>query len=194
MKIYTKTGDTGETGLFGGQRVQKDDPRVEAYGTVDELNSFIGWCVLSCHGSNQPELAKLLTGIQSRLFEIGADLATPRTQDGEDVGEALSSVPRVTAEQVAELEKQIDAATAEIPAMTSFILPGGTELASRLHITRTVCRRAERLAVVLDHQQPIGEYVVQYLNRLSDLLFTLARKANHDAGIEDTPWRSPGKS
>lgn len=204
MKLYTKTGDKGQTGLFGGERVSKANPRVEAYGTVDELNSTLGWCIGEAQRCDSNMIVAVLTKVQSRLFEIGADLATPRPTDehGKQIrddpksakSKADSMVPRITAEQVAELERHLDLNMEKLPAMTSFILPGGTELACRLHIARTVCRRAERLVVFLDSQEPIGVHVIEYLNRLSDLLFAFAREANHDAGVEDIPWISPRKA
>ena len=174
MKLYTKRGDAGLTDLFGGRRVSKDDLRVEAYGTVDELNSVIG-LVRSVDGNELfDEIAEPLRAIQSRLFELGADLATPRDVLGEGESKRASAVPRIGAERVAELEAWIDAASAAVPAMRHFILPGGTQLAARLHVARTVCRRAERLVVALAKAEPVGEQVVVYLNRLSDLLFALA--------------------
>ncbi|MEM6757618.1 MAG: cob(I)yrinic acid a,c-diamide adenosyltransferase [Planctomycetota bacterium] len=182
MKLYTKRGDRGQTDLFGGRRVRKDDLRVEAYGTADELNSHVG---LALCGDLPEAIAGPLRSIQSRLFEIGADLATP-----ED-GKAGSMVPRVTDRHVAELEAWIDEADGAVPAMRHFVLPGGTEAAARLHVARTVCRRAERLCVTLAEHEPVGEGVIVYLNRLSDLLFALARRANHDAGVEDVPWIAP---
>lgn len=194
MKLYTKTGDKGQTGLFGGQRVSKANPRVEAYGTVDELNSVVGWCNVEAQNAGQTEMVAVLTRVQSRLFEIGADLATPRPADGEDVSAMISSVPRVTLEHVEELERHLDRNSEKVKPMASFILPGGTELASRLHIARTVCRRVERIVVELGETEPLGQYIVQYLNRLSDLLFAMAREANQDAGVDDIPWGYPGTS
>lgn len=185
MKLYTKRGDEGLTDLFGGQRVPKDAPRVEAYGAVDELNSFVGLAAAACEDA---ALKSLLHDIQSRLFEIGADLATP-CKPGEEA--APGAIPRIGPEHVAELERRIDAAQESAPPMRVFILPGGTELAARLHVCRTVCRRVERLCVTLKSQEPIGDALLIYLNRLSDLFFALARQANHAAGVEDIPWLSP---
>lgn len=182
MKLYTKTGDDGTTSLFGGQRVDKDSLRVTAYGTVDELNAQLGLCSVAC---TDEQLRKMLTEIQSRLFDLGADLASPR--DGAS-SEVESSVPRITDAQGVELEPWIDQLWSEPPAMKEFILPGGTELAARLHVARTVCRRAERAAITLSRREPIGHGVVIYLNRLSDLLFAMARVANHRAGVADVPW------
>jgi len=186
MKLYTRRGDTGLTDLYGGRRVSKDSLRVEAYGTVDELNSLIG-LVRSTGGPDSVQGP--LESIQSRLFEIGADLATPEPPEGEA---PKRSVPRIGDEHVAELEGWIDDASGAVPPMTHFVLPGGTELASRLHVARCVCRRAERLCVALAHAEPTGEALVIYLNRLSDLLFAMARRANAEAGVADVPWIAPG--
>ncbi len=186
MKLYTKRGDAGKTDLFGGQRVSKDHLRVEAYGTVDELNATVGLCLSLT--AVPGEIAEPLRTIQSRLFEIGADLATPRDPADMDKG---GMVPRVQPEQVAELEGWIDALCDPLPAMKTFILPGGTELSARLHLCRTVCRRAERLTIALSHVEPVGDAVIVYLNRLSDLLFAMSRFANHAAGVADVPWVSP---
>lgn len=190
MKLYTKRGDDGGTDLFGGQRVGKDDLRVEAYGTVDELNAAIGLCAAACDGPAADALRPILTTLMSRLFEVGADLATPRvTADGSD--NAPGAIPRIGSEQTTELEGHIDAITAVLPEMTHFVLPGGTDLAARLHHARTVCRRAERLCVALARHEDVGDVVVPYLNRLSDLLFAMARRANQLAGVEDVPWIGP---
>ena len=190
MKLYTRRGDNGLTDLYGGRRVSKDSLRVEAYGTVDELNSLIG--LVRC-SSGPASVLEPLASIQSRLFEIGADLATPEddAEEGESQKRKARSVPRVSDDHVAELEGWIDHASGAAPAMTHFVLPGGTELASRLHVARCVCRRAERLCVALAHAEPLGEAVVTYLNRLSDLLFAMARQANAEAGVADVPWISP---
>jgi cob(I)alamin adenosyltransferase len=173
-RIYTRGGDRGETSLGDGSRVPKTDPRVEAVGQVDELNSLVGWA-LAAEGA--PEL---LVRVQNELFDLGADLATP------DSG----SRPRlrVSQEQVERLESECDAANAELEPLKSFVLPGGSELAARLYVARAVCRRAERAVLRVDGVSPL---VAVYLNRLSDLLFILARAAN--AGGEETLWR-PGSS
>ncbi len=181
MKLYTRKGDDGSTGLFGGQRVSKDSLRVQAYGTVDELNSFVGSAAAAC--GDEP-LKNMLVSISSRLFDIGADLATPHDTDN------APASSRVGAGHVAELEEWIDQISANLPAMRHFILPGGCEAAARLHIARTVCRRAERLCVHLSGEVAVAEAIVIYLNRLSDLLFAMARRANQLAGVEDTPWVS----
>lgn len=184
MKLYTKTGDDGTTGLFGGQRVEKDHPRVEAYGTVDELNSVLGWCVAAC---DDADLRQLLNHIQSRLFDIGANLATCRTKS--EGAAAMQKVPQITQAMIEELEQAIDATCANLPEMKYFILPGGTELAGRLHIARAVCRRAERRCLSLKNQEQVNDAIVIYLNRLSDLLFAMARHANQQAGMNDVPWK-----
>lgn len=172
-KIYTKTGDSGETGLGDGSRVTKENPRVAAYGTVDEANSFIGVAIEACTASDEDTRA-ILRRVQNDLFDVGADLCTPR-KPGEHVGDAL----RVTGDQTAWLESQIDDTNADLPALTSFVLPGGSPLAAHLHVARAVVRRAEREVVHLGHdidRDHIAE-PLRYLNRLSDLLFVLARRA-----------------
>jgi cob(I)alamin adenosyltransferase len=180
MKIYTKTGDTGETGLFGGQRVPKDALRIEAYGSVDELNSVIG----IVQAMNPPgKLAQMLSTIQNDLFVVGADLATPRSTPA-------MHVERVELTQSAALEEFIDTLEEELPALKWFILPGGTPAAAQLHCARTVCRRAERDVVRLSHVEELGDPVIVYMNRLSDFLFVAARYANHTAGAEEVPWVS----
>lgn len=188
MKLYTRNGDDGTTGLFGGQRVDKDDLRVEAYGTVDELNSHVGLALAGLDPKDDPDHAAMLTSIQNRLFEIGADLSTPRKPGDDDT---QGYIPRIGDAQAAELERFIDTVCEGLPEMASFILPGGTELAARLHVARTVCRRAERLCVSLNKIEPIGGVIIVYLNRLSDLLFALARRANRHAGLDDVPWINP---
>jgi len=185
MKLYTKTGDDGSTGLFGGVRVGKDSLRVEAYGTVDELNASLG---LALAAPGLDAFRDRLTAIQSRLFEVGADLATPYTE-GEDVSKRY--VPRLDPAAITDLEQAIDEASGQVEAMKCFVLPGGCDLAARMHICRTVCRRAERLTVALAKEEPVNEDVVVYLNRLSDLFFALSRLANKEAGVPDVPWISP---
>ena len=181
MKIYTKTGDGGETGLFGGGRVAKDHPRVSAYGDVDELNSAIG--VVRATPPAQ-FFDQLLQNIQADLFAIGGHLATP---DPARVRKALEKA-ELAAERTAELEAAIDAAEEELPPLKAFVLPAGTPKAAALHFARTVCRRAERSVVGLSHQAEVPPLFLIHLNRLSDLLFTLARLANHRAGTEDVTW------
>lgn len=180
MKIYTKTGDTGETGLFGGERVPKDAFRIEAYGSVDELNSVLG--VISSLNP-RTAIAETVTMLQNQLFEVGADLATPGEQKS-------SAIPRVTDSHAIELEKLIDRFEKELTPLKSFILPGGSVIAAHLHLARTVCRRAERSVVRLSRNEKIGTAVIVYLNRLSDLLFVMARYANAVEGHAETQWVS----
>jgi cob(I)alamin adenosyltransferase len=183
MKIYTKTGDDGETGLFGGARVSKASLRVEAYGEVDELNSVIGWARLSI---DDGELDSLLNRIQNDLFEVGAELGS--TADRKQ----KSMMPLIEEPQVERLEKAIDHYQEGPPALENFVLPGGSEGAARFHLARCICRRAERSIVALDVQEPVRGEVLRYINRLSDLLFTVARYANHVTGVEDIPWKGRG--
>jgi cob(I)alamin adenosyltransferase len=182
MKIYTKTGDSGDTGLFGGPRVRKNAPRIEAYGTVDELNAVLG--IARSHPLDA-EIDALVAQIQNELFEIGAQLATP---DPAKHGNAL-----IGARHIAALESAIDRYDAQLPALKQFILPGGTPAAAALHLARTVCRRAERCVISLmdDAREHVAGDLVVYLNRLSDLLFVLARWVNHVAGTGDVPWQKP---
>lgn len=189
-RIYTRTGDAGETGLFGGQRVAKDDLRVEAYGAVDELNSSIG-AVRSLSGTMDPDMDALLNQIQHDLFQLGADLATPETSGN------AGSVQRIDVTRTKRLEAAIDANESCLPRLTNFVLPGGSAAGALLHVARTVCRRAERRCVAFvseASEQPdtaVNPEVVRYLNRLSDLLFVLARAANAHAGVPDVRW-DPG--
>ncbi|MBE2264970.1 MAG: cob(I)yrinic acid a,c-diamide adenosyltransferase [Flavobacteriales bacterium] len=180
-RIYTKTGDKGTTGLFSGQRVAKHHIRVEAYGTVDELNSIIG---LARTCTVPPSLEKELETLSVDLFVAGSDLATPIDPPPK------FHIPRITLEHVTMLERWIDAHDEYLPRLRKFILPGGTPLASYLHQARTVCRRAERRSTALAEETDIGPAVVMFLNRLSDYLFTAARAANYAAGIEDIQWIS----
>ena len=183
MKIYTKTGDAGETGLFGGGRVPKDDPRVRAYGDVDEVNAAIG---LAAALDPADVWSAALQTIQRDLFTIGAELATPNPAKMDKV-RAKSGAPIGTAE-VGALEDLIDAHEAKLPALKNFILPGGTPKAAAFHLARTTCRRAERSVVALARDQQINPTIMQYLNRLSDLLFVLARAVNQQAGRADIAW------
>jgi len=185
MKIYTKTGDRGDTGLFGGGRVRKDHVRVDAYGEVDELNSTLGMVIVHLHAGGESAMAEAIRQVQDDLFTIGANLATPAPEDG---GRENSYVPPLDPERIAMLESWIDGADAELEPLKSFVLPGGSAAAAALHLARTVCRRAERRVVTLAGQATIGQAQIVYLNRLSDLLFTLARVANKRAGVEDVPW------
>ena len=180
LKIYTKTGDDGTTGLFGGQRVPKNSLRIEAYGTIDELNSVLG-IALTC--DLPPDVREHLTAISSLLFTAGADLATPLDPPPK------YDIPRLTDGDVAWLESLIDCYDAALPPLKNFILPGGTPAAAYLHLARTVCRRAERLAVALSSVESIGEFPVKFLNRLSDYCFTAARYVNFRASTEDVPWK-----
>ncbi len=179
MKIYTKTGDRGETSLYGGQRVPKDALRIEAYGTVDELNSLLGVAEAE---STDPDLRQILVGIQNRLFDVGADLASP------DTGKS-GKIRRIGDSDVRALEQIIDSVDETLTPLSSFILPGGSPVAARLHLARAVCRRAERAVVRLAHNETITPAVIVFLNRLSDLLFVLARQANHKAGIDEVHWK-----
>ncbi len=184
MKIYTRAGDRGDTGLFGiNTRVSKDDARVEAYGSVDELNCTLG-AVRAALPTGSP-LDPLLGRIQSQLLDLGAELATP----AEKLEPKLAARMRLLdGGQTAALEAEIDRMDAALEPLKTFILPGGTPAAAALHIARAVCRRAERRAVTLAGQVTIRPEALRYLNRLSDLLFTMARYANHLAGVPDTPW------
>ena len=181
MKIYTRTGDAGETALFGGGRVSKDHPRTSAYGDVDELNSAVGVARATAPTESFDEL---LEGIQRDLFAIGGRLATPNP---EKVAKAIAKAV-LPPERVELLERVIDDAELELPTLRAFVLPGGTPKAAALHLARTVCRRAERSVVRLAREDEAPAEILVYLNRLSDLLFTLARLANHRAGTGDTTW------
>jgi len=179
MKIYTKTGDNGTTALFGGKRVSKADLRIDTYGTVDELNSYIG--LLRDQPTNFPR-KNVLVEIQDRLFTIGSILAT-------EPGNTKVKVPSLSEGDVTVLEKEIDAMEAQLPPMKNFILPGGRESVSFCHIARTVCRRTERLVIALDAQEKVDPVIVQYLNRLSDYLFVLSRKMTAELLAEEIPWK-----
>lgn len=180
MKIYTKTGDNGSTSLFGGDRLMKSNARVDAYGNIDELNSFIG--LLGDHIDN-PLLLNTLKNIQDKLFVIGSHLAT--------IDEAYKSkIPEILEDDIVFLENQIDAYNGDLPVMTHFILPGGHASVSFCHVARTVCRRAERSIVAIAQEEQIELILIKYLNRLSDYLFVLARKLAHDLGIEEIKWES----
>ena len=185
MKIYTRTGDLGETGLFGGGRVTKDHVRVEAYGAVDELNSLLGLALRELDRDELRALAAPLRLVQGDLLSIGASLATPTEAEG---GHGAAHVPPLPVARIAEMELWMDAAEEELEPLREFILPGGTEAAARLHVARTVCRRAERRIVALARVARVDSAIVQYVNRLSDLLFTYARLANRRAGAQDEKW------
>jgi len=181
MTIYTKTGDSGQTGLFGGGRVPKDDPRVSAYGDVDELNSAIGVV-----RATQPVqlFDPLLESVQRDLFSLGGHLATP---DPKKVARALEKAD-LAEDRVLAFERAMDEADGELPPLRAFVLPAGTPKSAALHLARTVCRRAERSVVHLSHTSEVPPLFISYLNRLSDLLFTLARLANHRDGAGDMTW------
>jgi cob(I)alamin adenosyltransferase len=181
MKIYTKTGDKGDTGLFGGGRVPKDHLRVDAYGDVDELNAVLG---MARSIEVMPRIDEVLVPIQRDLFAIGALLATP---DQAKMAQHLEKA-RIDQSRIEELEHAIDDCDKELAPLRSFIIPGGTPKAAALHVARTVCRRAERHVVSLQREEQLPNLVVVYLNRLSDLLFTLARLANHRAGAGEVTW------
>ncbi len=179
MKIYTKTGDAGETGLFGGPRVRKSDHRVEAYGEIDELNAALG--VVRAQVED-PELERHLARIQDELFSVGAELATPHG------AKARSAIPPIEASWLERLEAAIDTWEAELPPLRQFVLPGGTRTAAALHLARCVCRRAERRVVALAADVEVAPVTLAYLNRLSDLLFVAARIANFRAGRAESAW------
>jgi cob(I)alamin adenosyltransferase len=180
VKIYTRRGDAGQTDLFGGARVGKDALRVEAYGQVDELNACLGAALAA---SGQPDLLAFGRRVQSALFDLGSFLATP-----EAAHRAKAKVPEVEEADVLALESEIDRLEGELEPLQTFILPGGTPPAAAFHVARTVCRRAERTATALDGEEPLGGFALRYLNRLSDLLFVMARVENRRAGVPDVPW------
>jgi cob(I)alamin adenosyltransferase len=185
-RIYTRTGDDGTTSLFGGERVGKGNPRIDAYGTVDETNSIVGMARAHLRGEpGEDELDPVLGDLQDELFVLGADLATPM--------DATPVVERIEEEHVAGLEARIDRFDADLPPLEQFILPGGTPAGASLHSARTVCRRAERHIVEASTSTPINEQAVVYLNRLSDLFFVLARWANRHADIQEDTW-APGSA
>lgn len=179
MKIYTKTGDKGTTALFGGKRVSKADLRIDTYGTIDELNSYVG--LVRDQPVNQIR-KNILVEIQDRLFTIGSILAT-------EPGNAKVKIPSLVEDDVTLLEKEIDAMDAALPPMKSFVLPGGHQSVSFCHVARTVCRRAERLTIALNEAELVDALVIQYLNRLSDYLFMLSRKMSAELNAEEMPWK-----
>jgi cob(I)alamin adenosyltransferase len=185
MKIYTKTGDSGTTALFGGTRVPKDHIRIESYGTVDELNSHIG---LIRDQAMDLHYKTILMEIQDRLFTVGAILATPPEKEVKKNGELRLQNLGIIETDIALLENEMDAMEEALPPMTHFVLPGGHTTVSYCHVARCVCRRAERLAVHLDHNEPIDGMAIKYLNRLSDYLFVLARKLSHELNAEEVKW------
>lgn len=183
MKIYTRTGDKGQTSLLGGTRVPKDHARIEAYGTIDELNSHLGMLRDLLNGQQQ----ELILGIQQKLFSIGSRLASANEQEADKF-----KVPHVEEEDITALEHAMDTMDRELPEMRNFILPGGHVAVSQAHICRTVCRRAERLVVHIAAQEQLPEVIVRYLNRLSDLLFVLARWSGHTLHAPEIPWKPRG--
>ena len=179
MKIYTKTGDQGMTSLFGGKRISKADLRIDTYGTVDELNSWVG--LLRDQEVNHSRKEILLI-IQDRLFTIGSMLAT-------EPGNIKVKIPVLSEKDVVVLENEIDAMDSALPPMRSFVLPGGHTAVSFAHVTRTVCRSAERLVIALNETEPVDALIIVYLNRLSDYLFVLARKMSNELNVEEAPWK-----
>ena len=181
MKIYTKTGDKGETSLFGGERVLKDSLRIESYGTIDELNSFIGLAITEVLDK---EVLNLLGKIQNMLFNVGADLATPVLERNKKL-----KVKRVSSDYAEEIEKAIDYFESKLVPLQNFILPGGSKAAAILHVCRTVARRAERRVIRLNNTEQVGENLIIFLNRLSDLFFVLARFENKISKVPDITWK-----
>jgi cob(I)alamin adenosyltransferase len=179
MKLYTRTGDDGTTGLIGGARTPKDDLQIDCYGTVDELNAVLG----VVRSGADPWLGALLEPVQNELFIVGSHLALADGQKPEEW-----NLPRLGKSTISRLEKQIDAAEEELPKLKNFILPGGTQTAATLHVARTVCRRAERLIVTFGRERRLDPIQIEYFNRLSDWLFAHARLVNHRAGVDDVKW------
>lgn len=179
MKIYTKTGDKGQTSLIGGTRVPKDDIRIEAYGTVDELNSWLGVIRDSLKGDKEKQ--EFIIGIQDKLFTIGSHLAS-------DPEKSKMKLPQITDEHVAVLESKMDEIDKEVPPMKNFVLPGGHIIVSYCHVARCVCRRAERCVITLSQTAPVEEIIIRYLNRLSDYLFMLSRKMSVELLAKEIPW------
>jgi len=182
MKIYTKTGDKGETGLFGGERVSKDSPRIRAYGTLDELNAFIGLAITEVKDDS---VKLLLNDIQNKLFIIGSDLATPDTEKNKKL-----NIFRTPVEYYQSLEVSIDKYESDLETLKNFILPGGSKSASLLHVCRTIARRAEREVVALNSTVQVADNIIIFMNRLSDLFFVLSRYENKVSGFEDIKWQS----
>ena len=180
MKIYTKKGDAGETGLFGNIRVPKDDARIQTYGTFDELNAIIGLVI--AEGELPKQTSTTLLRIQNELFQLGAELATPRGK--------TSGVTLIDADRIKELENEIDAMEAKLQPLKTFILPGGAKSSALLHFARTICRRAERSLISLNRADSVRAEVLQYVNRLSDHLFVCARFANASQKVNDVAWKA----
>ena len=185
MKIYTRQGDDGTTGLIGGSRVRKCEHRLDCTGTVDELNAALGLAAVALEG----EIRSLVNQIQHDLFALGSHLANPEPSSSQ-----AESLPVIEEQMISRLEMQIDSAEAELPPLRNFILPGGSEAAARLHLARTICRRAERVVVDFSMDRPISPLIVTYLNRLSDWLFVHARLANKQAGVRDVVWKKESAS
>jgi cob(I)alamin adenosyltransferase len=185
MKIYTRTGDAGQTGLFGGQRVEKDSARVQAYGAVDELNATLGWALTQI---TDTEAAEALTRIQNELLVAGADLATPLPEETESAPANFAEIPRISSDSTRRLENEIDRFETELAPLTNFILPGGSPGGAALHVARAVCRRAERHLVALSHEERVNRETLRYINRLSDHLFDLARLVNQREGVAEQTW------
>lgn len=182
-RIYTKRGDAGETSLVGGQRVPKDALRIEAYGTIDELNAFVGMAGVSCgEDSRLAALATILRRVQHELFNLGSILATKPA-------DIHPQQPRITSAETAQLEREIDAMNVDLAPLRSFVLPGGTRLNAELHVTRTICRRAERLLVALAREESVPPEIIPYLNRLSDAMFVWSRWVNHALGAPEALWQ-----
>lgn len=182
MKIYTKTGDKGKTSLLGGTRVSKNNMRIDAYGTVDELNSYLGFV---SDLETDKDRIDFIRNIQYRMFTVGSSLAA-------ETARAKDFKPDLKEEDITILEEEIDAMNEVLPPMTNFIIPGGHQLVSSTHIARTICRRAERLVIKLSEVEDIEEIIIRYLNRLSDFLFVLARKQAFDLGVNEIPWKPRG--
>lgn len=180
-RVYTRTGDDGTTSLGDGGRVPKDSPRIEAYGTVDELNSAIG---VALAAGLDPAAATALSRVQNELFHLGSDLSVPES------AKVSRPVPRIEERHVLALEKLMDALSESLPPLENFVLPGGSAGAAQLHVARTICRRAERLVIALSRREAVGPETVRYLNRLSDALFVLARHENARRGVADVLWDS----
>lgn len=181
MKIYTKTGDKGETSLFGGERVQKNNQRINAYGTVDELNAFIG---LALTEIKSDEIRNVLIDLQNKLFIVGSDLATPDTEKNKKL-----NITRTSEDFIKKAEADIDIFTEKLDELRNFILPGGSKGSAMLHVCRTICRRAEREIVALKNFEKINENIIVFLNRISDLFFVLSRYENKVSNYPDTIWK-----
>lgn len=182
MKIYTKGGDKGKTSLFGGERVEKNNPRLEAYGTIDELNSILGFAIANeLHSKTK----NIILNIQNNLFVIGAELATPANVKS-------NAIKSIQSYEIKNIEDYIDEIELELKPLSSFILPGGSKSASLLHMARTVCRRAERRIIEVDLEEKINPDIIVYINRISDLLFVLARFENHSSSTPEIEWKQRG--